>query len=329
MIQIIKELFSSWNSEGIIYCSWKGNSHIDDAKRGLSDFDILIEAKSVDKGRALLQSAGFMLCKTQKGERYPGTQDWIGVDAATGTMIHVHLHQYMIAGHTGVMEYILPWNELAFSTRQFNEGCCIYQLCPSLEIILLYTRLGIEHSPKKLKKNKRGWVLKDNTKDEILYLKERMDYILCREMAKELFPTCNNALWTIIEKSDLNANDIEEIKKLMENACSKWLRYGKLRTKLLIEKSKYTRIVRNRWLNGTLRGIYRKVPASGNGLTVAFLGKDGTGRTMLAKDALTWLNWKLDANYIYVGDYEITPPEQLYQVHVQENTKSGVMRSDA
>lgn len=65
MIQIINKLFSSWNQNGIVYCSWKGNSHIDNAMRGLSDFDILIDKSSVNLGTELLKSAGFILCRPQ------------------------------------------------------------------------------------------------------------------------------------------------------------------------------------------------------------------------------------------------------------------------
>lgn len=308
MLQIVKSLFSSWNKNEVIYCSWKGNSHLDEAMNGTSDFDILLSEESLEMGTSLLKNAGYMLCITQPEARYPGVQDWIGVDAMTGIMIHIHLHQFMIAGHSGVMEYILPWNEYAFSTRQLDEECGLYQLNPSLEILLLYTRLGIEHSPKKLKKSKGGLVLKEKTKKEVLYLKERMNNAICQKMAKELFPTRYNCLMQILEKNELNSNDLEHLTDLMKDSCSKWLRYNSLKTMLLKEKSKYTCIIRNKWYNGTLRGIYRKIPSSGHGLTVAFVGKDGSGRTMLAKDVLKWLNWKLDANYIYVGDYEITPP---------------------
>lgn len=55
MIQIINNLFSSWNREGVIYCSWKGNSHIGEAMSGKSDFDILIEAASLKKGKQHLK----------------------------------------------------------------------------------------------------------------------------------------------------------------------------------------------------------------------------------------------------------------------------------
>ena len=150
MLQLIESLFSLWNNNGIVYCSWKGNSHLDDAMNGTSDFDILISTVSLEEGISLLKKAGYMLCVTQQDSRYPGIQDWIGVDAATGIMIHVHLHQFMIAGHSGVMEYILPWNELAFSTRQLDDEYGLYMMDPSLETLLLYTRFGIEHSTKKL-----------------------------------------------------------------------------------------------------------------------------------------------------------------------------------
>lgn len=301
MIDIVKQLFSQWNERGVIYCHWKGNNHIQDAIIGKSDFDILISDNSLQEGCKLLRKSGYMLCHTQYGARFPGIQDWIGVDSNTGTMIHVHLHKKMIAGHSGVMEYILPWNEIAFSTRVFNEEYGLYVLNPSLEIILLYTRLGIEHSSKKLKKVRKGWVLKESTQVEIKFLKERCEEKVCSEMAMSLFPSCYNQILEFIHKNDLSTSDIKSLSKIVKKGCSRWLRYSRL----TVIAYRLYKPIEDKFRSVYYREIHhcskRKTPASGKGLTVAFLGQDGAGKTTVTKNLIKWWHWKMDVKYVYLG----------------------------
>ena len=136
MIDIVSRFITLWNDHQIIYCHWKGNNHLEDAMIEKSDFDILIDDNCSIQGCDLLEQAGFVHYKTQYGSRFPGIQDWIGVDEGTGTMVHIHLHQKMIAGHSGVMEYILPWNVLAFNTRTLDESIGLYLINPSLRLSL-------------------------------------------------------------------------------------------------------------------------------------------------------------------------------------------------
>lgn len=302
MLQVVENLFQLWNDNGVVYCSWKGNSHIEDAMNGTSDFDILVSANSIENSALLLKKAGYMLCITQPDSRYPGVQDWIGVDTETGTMIHIHLHQFMIAGHSGVMEYILPWNDIAFSTRHLNDEYNIYMMNPSLEILLLFTRLGIEHSSRKLKKTHEGWVLKEKTQIEISYLKERIDRNLTLELAKELFPACFEAIMRLIEKEVIDAKDIEQLTTVTKKTCAKWSRYSITKTKFLILLKYFKKVAVRKWNKSMWRGcITKKVPTSGKGVSIAFIGQDGCGKSTVTHDIEAWLNWKIDAHRFYLG----------------------------
>lgn len=309
MLKITRQLFSLWNDNDIVYCHWKGNGHLEDALDGKSDFDVLISEDSYEQGCLLLVKAGYMLCNTQVEARYPGIQDWIGVDSANGTMIHIHLHKKMIAGRRGVMEYILPWTDLAFSTRQMDENTGIYLLNPNLEIIMLLMRFGIEHNSKKLKKVNGGWELKSKTKQELNYLRNRINLAICQNFSMELFPTCYEQILRLIQKENLTSADIKELARIMNKPCKKWLRFSKTTFYFLSWYKPIETKLRRKYINSNLRGVYRKTPYSGRGLSVAFIGKDGSGRTMLAYDIYKWLTWKLDANYIYTGNYNDTPPQ--------------------
>lgn len=45
----------------------------------------------------------------------------------------------------------------------------------------------------------------------------------------------------------------------------------------------------------------RKIPMSGNGLIVAFVGQDGAGKSTVTQDIVKWMNWKIEARRFYLG----------------------------
>ena len=301
MIALVEILFSKWNNNKIVYCHWKGNNHLEDAMTEKSDFDILISDKTFERGCELMEEIGLVHVQTQYGARFPGIQDWLGLDNSTGTMIHVHLHQKMIAGHSGIMEYILPWNELAFAGRQKDSETGIYLINPNLEMILLYTRLGIEQSTKKMKKVKGGWELKEKTKNEIAYLKEHSSQSQIELYAKTLYPDAYKELMEFISLDNMNGQDITHLFCFMKKTCKKWMRYSSLKVLWLSIYKTIEHRVRRKIYEGKQRGFYKKGLGTGKGLTIAFIGQDGAGKTTVTQQLLKWLSWKLDVRYVYLG----------------------------
>ena len=58
----------------------------------------------------------------------------------------------------------------------------------------------------------------------------------------------------------------------------------------------------NKWRHKhSLTFVTRKVPFSGQGITIAFLGQDGAGKTTVTTEIRKWLSWKLDVRYSYLG----------------------------
>ena len=122
MLQISKVLFEKWNSEHILYCHWKSNEHLEPGLDGDTDLDVLLDSKDEVRALLILRELRFLNCKSQYGSRYPKVSDWLGFDAETGKMIHVHLHLTIVTGHRGMKEYNLPWTETALETRDFDQA---------------------------------------------------------------------------------------------------------------------------------------------------------------------------------------------------------------
>ena len=103
MLEISKKLFAALNESDVIYCSWKGNDHLDKCLSGVGDIDILVSKNSKIKCYQILKELEFLHCESQFGCRIPNVEDWIGFDQESGNMIHVHLHFKIVAGKSGIM----------------------------------------------------------------------------------------------------------------------------------------------------------------------------------------------------------------------------------
>ena len=144
MLNISKELFASWNEAHLLYCHWKSNEHLLAGLEGKTDLDVLLSRTDKNQGEKLLRSLDFLKCKSQYGSRYFEVDDWIGFDKDTGALIHLHLHYALVTGHKGMKEYSLPWIDLALRTRVMNEKYGVYMMEPNLEMMTLYTRIGLK-----------------------------------------------------------------------------------------------------------------------------------------------------------------------------------------
>ena len=186
MLDICEKLFSEWNEKKICYCHWKSNEHLCEGLDGITDLDILLNDNDRKYGCNIMKSLDFLNCRSQYGSRYPDVEDWIGFDRSTGKLIHIHLHYKIVTGHKGMKEYTLPWYEDVLKTRIKDEKTDVYISCPELELITLYTRIGLKATAKqKITAQKGACCLEEGYTREIDYLKKRISWdILVRYLHK-------------------------------------------------------------------------------------------------------------------------------------------------
>ena len=301
MLNISKELFTSWNEAGLLYFHWKSNEHLLPGLVGDTDLDVLLSESDRGKGRDILTELDFLECKSQYGSRYPGVEDWIGFDKATGSLIHVHLHYQLVTGHKGMKEYVLPWRDEALQTRILNEDYGVYTMDPNLEIITLYSRIGLKADFKNII---RCWLGKfyfdKDTKNEIDWLKERVNKSKVEALAQKYYGSRASQLLEIIDKENINDIAFLKLRKLAETSFKysrRIVSFVRLREVSFFVYRRYVLPVNQR--KGTV--ITKKVAIKEKGLTVAFLGQDGAGKTTVTKNIIKWWKWKLDTRYVYLG----------------------------
>jgi hypothetical protein len=269
---------------------------------GATDLDVLLSKKNKDTGEKILSQLKFLKCKSQYGSHYPNVDDWIGFDKETGNLIHVHLHYELITGHKGIKEYSLPWTDLVLKTRALNEEYEVYTADPSLEIVTLYTRIALKVSIRDFAKKILGhYKLDGNSKREIYWLKQRCDWEKVEKYIETYYGNYTKQVIEIMKSDEFDTPSIFKLRRIAEKNFRHVNRVGDLHRIYefyYIYIYPFVKFLKNK-TNGYV--ISRKTPLNGNGLTIAFLGQDGAGKTTVTQDLLKWWRWKLDVRYTYLG----------------------------
>lgn len=302
MLDISHKLFSAWNNAGLLYCHWKSNEHLVPGLDGDTDLDVLLSSLDRGAGEEILKELDFLKCRSQYGSRYPGVDDWIGFDRLTGKQIHLHLHYHIITGHKGMKEFSLPWTEIALQTRILDKDTEVYIMEPNLEILTIYTRIALKISIKDFGKKYIGhYKVSKSSLREIKWLKERIDWSETEHLVQKFYGVQASVVTSIMRKDKLLVDDVFKLKKIAEKTFRPYNRVGW--HNVFIEFY-YTFVSKHLLkLHHRIKGyvISRKTPASGKGLTIAFLGQDGAGKTTVTSELRRWLKWKLDVRYTYLG----------------------------
>ena len=311
MLQISRDLFSLWNTQ-IRYCHWKSNEHLLEGLFGETDLDVLVPLEDREKGCAIMRQLGFIKCRTQYGSRYPNVEDWLGLDESSGKYIHIHLHYQIVTGHKGLKEYSLPWSDRALASRVLDDQTGVYIAEPNLEIVTLFTRIGLKASLKtKLKVILNRFALPNDMVREIKYLHERIDPVLVYEIIKQYYVKQPDVFFELMKKEKLTSSDMRTLIKLTEQNMKNAARYSKL--SLFFRKNYYLIVL---FLRDRLKKkrryilLNKKSPEKGKGISIAVIGQDGSGKSTITSDIQKWLGWKMDTCRFYFGSGDHYNPWQ-------------------
>ena len=301
MLKISKDLFNAWNDANLLYCHWKSNEHLLPGLNGETDLDVLLSQDDKVRGEELLHSLDFLQCKSQYGARYPDVDDWIGFDKETGFLIHLHLHYRIVTGHKSMKEYSLLWTDLALRTRVLNEEYGVYTMEPNLEMVTLYTRIGLKADFLNLIRCNMGkFTFPKDTQREIDWLKERIDKEKVKELLNTYYGSKAAAVFTIMQMDKIDTAAYQQMRRIAETTFK-----NSSRIKLFVRAREVRFFIYQRYLKQVVKRfkpiMSKKVPVSEKGITIAFLGQDGAGKTTVTKQLIKWWSWKLDVRYVYLG----------------------------
>lgn len=301
-LNIALQLFRAFDACEVKYCHWKGNDHLLGGMCGDTDLDILMAESSREKGQKILSELKFLHLKAQYGSCYPFVEDWVGFDAERGRLVHVHLHFRIVSGHQGMKEYTLPFTDEVMNTRIKEENWGVYVTQPDLELLMLYSRIGIKAEYFALLKARLGrFSVSEHDRREILYLKEHVDNEKLADFARKFYGEKKDRILEIISRDNYDSVWLLDLHRLASKNFKAYNRAGYAQMFLRV----YYRIAiaARRYICKYLfrHMTVKKTMPNDNGVIAVFVGQDGAGKSTVTKETVKWLRWKMDARRFYFG----------------------------
>lgn len=302
MNNIMQNLFQSFEKESIPYLHFKSNTNLEESFMNKADFDVLVDkTRIIDVERIITSCNGKRHNPTHIGN-YPGVDNWLVFDESLGEIYHLHLHYQLATGKFLVKDYILPWEQLLFSTRIKDPLFGIYITDPNLELIMLATRsvlkakpfdyikkvLGVYSMPKGMQKE---W--------DDLFIKTSKD--LLSQYLFHLFPGFANNMIELLSKERLKPKDYRRLHRMVRDEMKVNRRLSPVVSSM---KSFLYRMedLFHKFISRKLDGIsiVKKTSLQG-GLIIAFIGVDGAGKSTLSNDISKWIGRKIECKRFYMG----------------------------
>jgi thymidylate kinase len=291
-------LLREWNNQDILYCHWKSNEHLHEGILGHTDLDILIDPTHISHCTRILSETGYIRVSSPRWGTYPGIEDWIGYDEETKNHIHIHLHTHLLTGRRFVKEVHLPWEKIILQTRIKNPETGVYITDPTIETIILSVRIA-------LKTTWRSCVLPPNILREIAYLAARADLPRIPEYVRLMLPRSYADIFARTIISFIGHSTLFRVCRLKLFALHLRVSYGRFIpfAGTLLFLAHTTRIVCKKILR--MCGVHTRTKKilQKNGIIIAVIGADGSGKSTLIKNITPWLAWKLEVRSLYLGKH--------------------------
>lgn len=299
-LALVTTLASRLDEAEVVYCHWKSNEHLDAAVRGFTDLDLLVSQAHGAAMDRVLTETGFHRFPAAPQTAYPGIDDYLGFDAETGRLVHVHLHYQLTLGEQLVKSYRLPWEHHVLATRRCDPESGVYCADPHVELVLLLVRaaLKLRWRDSVFRGDQAG--LRGGARREFDWLVARCDRDHLLATATRLLGPEPAALALHALDSPPSRAELRRLRAAMGAQLDRCRTYGAWEAR------------RRRWLRelrlrlrprdvtaGRFFPARRTLPHGGR--VVAILGCDGSGKSTLVRELSRWLAWKVDVQQIYFG----------------------------
>lgn len=301
---VLRTLFDRLHAEGIRYCHWKSNEHLDASLIGATDVDVLVERGAILRLTRLLGDSDFKRFVVKPGLGYPGIEDYVGFDQASGALTHLHVHYQLTLGEKFLKGHRLPWEELYLTTRVMDVDRGIYVADPHLELVVLVLRAAMKLRARDValealgKPYWRGGLLR-----EFRWLAARVRPDRAAELATDLAGArVGGRIPVMLAAGKPSLGQLLAVRRDSEPALGEYRLYGSgqtVRHALGRELGIVWWKVRNWYLDAPTKST-RTLPQGG--LLVALLGADGAGKSTVAGEIAEWLSHEVAVVTTYGGN---------------------------
>ncbi len=301
------QLFLQLDAHNISWCSWKSNEHLLEGLQGKTDIDILFYEKDRPLVTCLMHDCGFILFKTPKHRSYPGVIDTISIDIETGRLLHAHTHFLLTSGEKYLKSVILPWNDYILENRIPSEITDnIPTSTPAVEAVLLLARESLKIRTRDIRRTKQDlpWGGK-GFKKELDWLTNRISADEIKDCATSLLNQESADLMHKMTTKPPSFSQFVNLRRHVQRLSQQnsWYRMGSMmaRFQVWLREGLYiaTRIAEKMGISQQL--IIRRRTLNNDGLIIAFLGVDGSGKSTVTQTIISQWEHKIDLAHVYLG----------------------------
>jgi thymidylate kinase len=303
-LEVLRTLFERLHQAGIRYCHWKSNEHLGPAMTGKTDVDVLVERRAAQAlTRLLTDTDDFKRFVVRAGRGYPGIEDYVGFDRRTGTLSHLHVHYQLTLGEKFLKGHRLPWEELVLDTRVLDADHGVYVTDPHLEILILVARAAIKLRWRDYPLAMAGRrYFSGSMLRELRWLAAHMQADRLVEMTTPLVGgDAARMLPDMISGAGPSIGQLRAFHRRTQPRLSAYRMYSPLGTARRMWTREWT------WIWWRLKNALLRAPTKSTrtppqgGLTVAFVGPDGAGKSTLTTTCAQWLSGEVAVILAYGG----------------------------
>lgn len=299
---IMHSVFAALEEKKISYCHFKSNQHLKESFEGRSDFDVLVDFNKVRETTSLLLEIGAKRFESPCINNYPGIENWLVFDEKTGIIYHLHLHYQLLTGTPHVKEYRIFWQEELLKNAVKSKEHGIMTSDPEREMLLLLTRLVLKCVGKKLLKARLGgYKLSADMKREFDYLLGLIKPEKALSIAKGFYSQKTvDVIDRILKKGQLKGRDYLCLRKNILKEFTLYRRCGRTAAFFESKRQTFISLWSAFWKKRGGFYVHKKVSEKG-GMSIAFIGVDGSGKSSTTKEIFGWLKNKVDCKQLYLG----------------------------
>jgi thymidylate kinase len=316
----VVRLFGELHRRAVRYCHWKSTASLPLALSGRTDLDLLVDSTQAALFESVVTECGFKRFLSHPSRRYPAVEDWLGFDADSGRLVHLHVYHRLVVGEAYVKNHVLPLEGAFLDTPVERYGVRVPM--PALELTVLILRALLKYRDADAAKDlarlgRRGGVPPDMRAevDDLLRITSPADVVVT---AASVLPSVPGEVFSgFLETLSRDRRDAVSLLRLRTQARAGLRGYERLsrsraRTRYLAARVSRVPGIRQLLGQRSRRELRRKSPLAG-GLTVALVGADGAGKTTLVEAIREWLGWRVNLSVAYLGTARPSRPTALAQ----------------
>lgn len=293
-LELIADFFRALANADIRYVHWKSNDRLDEALRGETDLDLLIDRRDVGAFESTIAALGFRRGRRAPWEEEPSVFHFFGLDPETALLVHVHVYYRVFSGGALLKNFRLPVDRLLLERPREVDGVRV----PSreAELVVFVLRKMLEHT------NLGELTLlsfeKDAVTRELDWLSADIEPMDCARLVREHLPSIDPDLFLASLDALKDGRSLLTRLRLggrLRRSLARFARHGKIASSA-IAYSRFTRKVLRRCAGKRSRQLLHA-----GGAVLAIVGPEATGKSTVGAAVGDWLGENFRVVRVHAG----------------------------